>query len=55
MVMQQAINRHAGQQMPQLRELTRKSYKGGGAIIKETEKQKWTYFPMKVQDINSLV
>lgn len=55
MVVQDAINRQGGRQMPEPKELTRKSYKGGGAIIKDADKQKWTYFPMKVQDLNSIV
>jgi hypothetical protein len=37
------------------REIYRKGFKGGGRIVKESEKQKMTAFPMKVQNINTMV
>ena len=37
------------------KEIIRKSYKGGGRLVKDEDAQKWTNFPMKVQNMNSMV
>lgn len=38
-----------------MKEIPRKTYKGGGGLVKESEQHKWLEFPMKTQNMNEIV